>query len=526
MTRENRNYLHRLIYVYSLSLAAVALPLSEFLLSISQFILATNWLLEGNFKKKWDSAKTNKPLIVFLLLFFIHIIWLLNTNNFNYAFHDIRIKLPLFVLPFIIATTDALSKNELLKVLRYFNNAVLVSTFIMLALYFNCCGFEYTEVKSISIFISHIRFSLMLVFSIFIYLYFLAVGNGYFTNKYKKVLYVLITIWQVFFLFLLHARTGMVVFLLVLPIFLIWAANRTQRVSLKIASYMFAFFVIALPILFTIYVINSFYNTDKIDFNNLPKYTAHHNKYYNNPNLKILENGHYVWTNICYKELKEEWNKVSSIPFDSVDAKKQQIKYTIIRYLTSKGLTKDADGIKHLTPQDIKLIEQGETNYLAANKLSLYYLVYKIIWEIDVYKKTGDANHHSVTQRYEFLKTAFAIIKDNFWFGTGTGDVDDAFKKKYDELNTSLDKKHRLRAHNQLVTFFVTFGIIGFFISLIAIFYPYFITKTHQLFLANIFLFIIIFSFLNEDTLETQMGVTFFSFFYTIFVFGYKNKEL
>ncbi len=527
MTRENRNYLHRLIYIHSLLLAAVALPVSEFLLSLSQFFLAANWLTEGNFKAKWQRLKTNKPLLIFLMLFFIHLIWLINTVNFAYALHDIKIKLPLLVLPVIISTTPSLSREEFFKILRYFNNSVFVATLIMFALYWGCCGFEYTNVRNISVFISHIRFSLMLVFSIFIYLYFLVTNNGYLQHRHKMAIYAFFILWQVFFLFLLHARTGLLIFFLLLPFFLLWAGWKVaSKPVFRILYLLIVITVIIIPVSYVSYVVKNFYRTDSLNPSALPVYTPHHHPYYHNPSSGILENGHYVWTYISYPELKAGWEKISEIPFDSLDKKGQRIKFTLIRYLTSKGLTKDAEGIAQLTPEDVKLIENGETNYLAQNKFSLYYLIYRIVWEIDVYRKTGNANNHSVTQRYEFLKVASSIIKEHFWFGTGTGDVNDEYLKKYQAGLSSLHPQHWLRAHNQFVTFWVTFGITGLVLALIAIFLPPALTGTYRLFLFNLFLAIIFFSFLNEDTLETQMGVTFFSFFYTIFVFGYQNSRL
>ena len=523
MARDNRNYLHRLIYIYSLLLAAVALPLSEFLLSLSQFFLVGNWLLEGEFKRKKEILRKNKALLIFLLLYAVHIIWLFNTTDFSYALKDLRIKLPLLVFPLIIATTRPLTYEELKKILRYFNNSVLVATFIMFVLFLHCCDFQYDNVKHISVFISHIRFSLMLVLSIFTQLYFLTKE----LNNSKKFHLILTVIWEIIFLFILQARTGIIIFSVLLPVFLLWLIRqvknyRTVKTFLSISIIL----VIISPIAFIIYSINRFYKTDNVDFKKLPSYTALHNPYYHDTTRKIIENGHYVWINVSFKELKAGWNKISKIPFDSLDKKGQKIRYTLIRYLTSKGLTKDAQGLKQLSNEDIKLIENGETNYLAKNEFSPYYIIYKILWEIDVYKKTGNANNHSVTQRFEFLKAAMHIIKNNFWFGTGTGDVKQEYFNYYSNSHTKLKPKFWLRAHNQFVTFLLTFGIFGFIIVLIAIFVPPVLTKAHKLFLFNLFFAIVLFSFLNEDTLETQMGVTFFSFFYSIFVFGYDKEEI
>ena len=527
MTTENRDYLHRLIYIHSLLLAAVALPVSEFLLSLSQFFLVANWLIEGQLYDKWKKIKTNKPLLLFLTLFFTHIIWLLNTCNFQYAIHDIRIKLPLLVFPVIISSTQPLNKQELLKILKYFTNSVFVATLILFSLYLGCCNFEYTNTKNISIFISHIRFSLMITFSIFIYLYFFVKNEKFFNIKYHKIAYIVLILWKIFFLLLLQARTGILIFFLILPIFVFRMNNLfVKKIIVKYAIYFVTLFFVITPVYYVYYVIKKFYDVEQLNFSQLPKYTPKNNIYYHNPNLPILENGHYVWTYISYPELEEGWKKLSKIPFDSLDKKGQKIKFTLIRYLTSKGLTKDAKGISQLSLEDVKLVENGETNYLAKNKFSIYYLIYKIIWQIDVYLKIKEANNYSLIQRYEYLKVAFSIIRDNFWFGTGTGDVYDEYLKKYKSGISSLDKIHWHRAHNQIVTFFVTFGIVGFVIAIISIILPPYYTGAYKMLLFNIFFLIIFLSFLNEDTLETQMGVTFFSFFYTIFVFGYKNSRL
>jgi hypothetical protein len=70
------------------------------------------------------------------------------------------------------------------------------------------------------------------------------------------------------------------------------------------------------------------------------------------------------------------------------------------------------------------------------------------------------------------------------------------------------------------VTFFITFGIIGFVISMFSIFAPVFYEKKWHDYLFLVFFIIGMLSMLNEDTLETQTGVSFFMFFYALLLFG------
>ena len=159
-----------------------------------------------------------------------------------------------------------------------------------------------------------------------------------------------------------------------------------------------------------------------------------------------------------------------------------------------------------------------------ADRFSVYNIFYKILWQIDVYRKTGDCNNHSVVQRFEYWKTGERILSRNFLLGVGTGDIQDEFNTDYQLNESKLSLQNRHRTHNQFLTFAIAFGIIGFLIILIAFFFPVFKLWDKD-FAFMIFLIIILLSFLNEDTLETQTGVTLFVFFYSVFLFGKKRLK-
>jgi O-antigen ligase len=134
------------------------------------------------------------------------------------------------------------------------------------------------------------------------------------------------------------------------------------------------------------------------------------------------------------------------------------------------------------------------------------------------------ANNHSLTMRLLFMQTGLRIWKNNFWLGVGTGDVQDAFNWQYEFDQVELDQENRLRAHNQFLTFGITFGFIGFLIVLWMLMCLY---KN-----ANRFMFVtlslLLASFLNEDTLETQIGLTMFVGFicYSSLVLRPKDSDL
>jgi hypothetical protein len=219
------------------------------------------------------------------------------------------------------------------------------------------------------------------------------------------------------------------------------------------------------------------------------------------------------------KEVEEAWNQRSSIKFKDKDLKGNVLWSTLIRFLASKGLNKDAAAVNSLTVEDVSAVERGVPNVDYKDISSLKGRIREIMWEIDLYKKTGDANGHSLTQRFEYWKTACIIINENLLLGVGTGDVPNAFNEAYIQSNSSLFQEWRLRAHNQYLSITVGMGMIGLLWFLITLFYPMFKLGMQFNYLYMTFFIISLVSFFTEDTLETQAGVTFFAFFNSFFLF-------
>jgi hypothetical protein len=222
--------------------------------------------------------------------------------------------------------------------------------------------------------------------------------------------------------------------------------------------------------------------------------------------------------------MKEAWKKRSDIPFDSLDASKQTVKYTLARYLTSKGLHKDEHGVMMLTASDIENIENGIPNVKYTNRFSLYTRIHQIIWEYRNAKLGRNSSGHSIVQRIEFWQNAWDAFKNNRWLGVGIGDVNDVIIDYYEWRNSYLEKEWRLRAHNQYLTFLLTFGIIGCLFVLFVFIFPLLFESVRKNYFFMIFYTLALLSFLTEDTLETQAGVMFYALFYCITLFSV-NKQ-
>jgi len=519
----NLSFNHFKIYYFGLILVAICLPLSKFALSISMLFLLSNWILEFEFKAKWNRLKNNKSILIFTSIFIVHLLWLLNTKNFGYAFHDIGNKAILLLFPIIIGTSEKLNMNQIKVILVWFSVAVVSSSLISASILTGIINYPITDIREISVFMSHIRLSLLINFSIFSLAYILF-SKDYNLKRAEIIAYLIMIFWLSLFLFLLKSFTGIIIYILLVIVVSGFYSFKIKDIVPKLFLQLGLITIILVSASYITHSISKFYSVEKVDITKLEELTPSGNMYYHTFEKEQIENGNYVWIYFCQKELIEEWNSRSSIKYNEKDKQGHIIKNTLIRYLTSKGYRKDSVGVSKLTNTDIQNIEAGIPNYIFANKYKLYPKIYEAIWEIDAYKKGFNNYGSSITQRFEFLKTAKHIIKDNFWFGVGTGDVQDSFNIYYELNNSPLPEKNRLRAHNQYVTFLLTFGIVGFIIIVFSLFYPVFKSNLNPKYFLIILLAIVLLSFFNEDTLETQIGVTFFSYFYSLFLFGFKKE--
>ena len=501
---------------FGILVLAISLPLSRFGTGLGQFIIAGGWLLSGNLIIRFKRAFQN-PMVLMLWGFYaLHLIGLLWTKNFDFAFNDLRIKLPLFLMPLFISTIPPLTAKQFRSLFLLFVAATFASTMACLFVYFSWEDVNAHDIREISPFVSHIRLSLMVCFSLIISLWYIFKTK----NVLLKISLVIISAWFVYFLFFLESITGISI-LLIGGIFLLlrlMIVNTTSK-FLRISGG-----VLALALLATgLYTLNYIYTESTkvvtVDISALPKTTKLGRPYTHFPERQDLENGNLVWINYCQPEMDSAFRARTGKTVFDLDAKKGMLEITLMRYLTSKNLTKDAEGVSALTETDLKNILAGIATINELQESGIKKRIKDIAWEIRVYHFGGDPSGHSLTMRLEFWNAGIHLIKNNFWIGVGTGDIQDEYLLAYDEIKTKLSKEWRFVAHNQYIRIFVLFGLVGFVYFLFFLLYPaiYLIKFRDLLFVS--FLFIVLMSMLNEDTLESQTGVTFFALFNCILLF-------
>ena len=505
------------LYVFGLIVLVTGLPLSLFLISISQFILAGSFFLEGNPAEKFKRFINNKAALLVAGIWLMHVTGLIWTTNLSQGWNDIRIKLPLLILTVIMAGTEPLSRKQFFIVLNALIGAVVIGTIVSMAVLTGVIEREVIDIRDIFIFkISHIRFGLFTCIAIFSLLYF-TLSKNISLNRTYRILAGFIALWLLIFLFLVEALTGFIITLTIVFLILIYSAWKKMQTAGRLALVAVS---VAIPLI-VFFIFNNVY--EKI-------YTPHHepidlnartlqgNPYKFQLNHNEMENGYLVYIYMCDDELRRTWNRRSDIDLDSLGKKYQPLKSTLIRFLASKGLRKDSVGVQQLTDEEIHSIERGVPN-VHYQTPSIKVRLLQVMWEFNHYSKGGDPNGHSVMQRLESWKAALGVIQSHPLLGVGTGDLPKQVFNQYQIMNSKLNGNHYLRPHNQYLAIAVAFGIAGLCYFLFAICYPLFFLKNRNYFYLVFFMTLAI-SMLTEDTLETQPGATFFAFFNALFLFA------
>lgn len=545
--RNIRTDISSLVF-YTLVLLAVSIPLSEFGMSVSQFLLFLFWTVEGSdfnslYKKKESLSGLNRfrellriiglnlagkfrhvfhnpALLAVISIYLIHAAGILYSSDVEYALKDLRIKLPLLSLPVLLSTIAPLSIQRFRTLLIFFIMAVfggtLVSMFVLITRHVS-------DPRELSIFISHIRFGLTICFSLFILIHFLY--KRVFIKPVSKILMVFGIFWFLIFLLILESVTGLAITLTLFFILTLFAVFKIKKKLIKAP-------VLILLLLSPVAVINyfieeakQFNEVEKVDFSKLDKYTDRGTPYIHDTSSYGIENGKYVGLYLAAAELRQEWNSISELSYDGNDKKGQKLSYTLIRFLSSKGLRKDAGGIKQLTQKEISYIENGVANVAYLENLSLKSRFDQMLMGYSNYMLHGDPNASSVIQRIEYWKTSTYILKHHWLTGVGTGDLNNAFSAAYEDMGSKLSNAFRNRSHNQFLAIFIAFGVGGLLIFLFSLFYPPFKTGWYTDYYYFVFFIILFMSMLTEDTLETQAGATFFAFFNALLLFGRKRNH-
>jgi len=123
----------------------------------------------------------------------------------------------------------------------------------------------------------------------------------------------------------------------------------------------------------------------------------------------------------------------------------------------------------------------------------------------------------SANIRIEIWHKSAIIIKENFLFGVGNGDVKDVLISNYNTPSLAEAKEKGFNAHNQFMETTLGLGIIGLVMLAAILSLPFFKKRNFIDFpISTIFLLIIISGFIFESMFNAIAGVSFFGLFYSL----------
>lgn len=584
---------HQNIYLICLLLAAFLMSVSVWLLSAVSIAMSANWLLEGDYRRKYRTFKSNHRAVILLMLFAMYLLWLLNTADLIGAIGELKVRLPLLFFPVVLGSSVRPGPRTLRLVLLSFIAGCIVATVAGILALTGVLQVEISNPRDLALFVPSIRLSILLCFAIFSSLWLIMADRAGRTlhgskgsvtgseaatagKEMKSTLHGVVCsgregdsrggealsavnemaftgsdltftgrLWAMlssprttlsvslavaaammsWFLFRLLSVTGIILFDVLLVMTGIYMVAACKKIFAGLLLLAAAATVTAAGLILFHSATHSVNHPSDPLLNDALSVTASGNSYTHYPEETLMENGYLVWMNVCEEELRKEWNKRSGMDYDGPDSEGNELRVTLIRYLTFLGMTKDSAAVATLTERDISNIEGGFANPLYARKGSPRARAYELAWEL--HRASGGANPsgHSLTQRPEFYRAAFGIIRKYPWCGAGTGDVAGAFSDEYSSNATPLTGEYRLRAHNQYLTFAVTFGIPGMMLAVAMIVIPWLTSRYRRSYLFLLFMIVILVTMFNDDTFSSFTGAAFFSYFYTLLIVTCNNNE-
>lgn len=475
-------------------------------------LLAVNWIAEWNWTEKWQRLKKHKSALFWLLFLLVLCLGFVKADDASAALDNFATKLPLCLAPVIVATSKKMNFKELAFALGIFIVSVLSATIYSVCYY---ASHEITNIREISPFISHIRFSLCIDISI-VLLFSVVLSQ----NKIKRI-YRLVSLsvacWLVLYLFVAQTLTGILLLAFVVVVYsvcVLCSRNYMRKKKIYAGAFL-SVWILALA--YVVVISYQYFHVDQKDYQHLEPYTVNHHPYSHDLN-SMVENGSYIGVYVCEEELRSAWNRRSTISYDD-----PLIAASLIRYLNSLHLRKDSAAVMSLSDWDVHQVEQYVANVDYTRKLGLKRALYPMFFSMDLYSYNGTLTHSSLLKRWLAWKASMKLMAQYPLWGVGLGNQKQALMEVQMVENQTFEPIPG--CHNQFLTFGLIAGVfaIAAFVFLLA--YPFFEQKGKMTFVYIAFFIILVGSMFTEDTLETQAGYSLFAVLNALILYGYNLRK-
>lgn len=509
---NQRLTVHHALYFLMLVVLVGSQSVSNYMMSAMQILLAVNWALEWDMRRKFQ--RPMQPLLwSFLTLFGVLLLWMIPTAHQVTGWNELFSKLPLLAIPLVVLTSRPLSSKQLSFLVFAYCATVFVATIIGHVRHYLMPELEYRDIIP---FISHIRFALNVCMVVVFMLAYLLEH----TRRHGKVsvavslAVVVMTAYFLHFLLLIHSYTALIILFVVSLVMLACFGHRIAHKGLRRTLWLlFSTSTVAIALLVGVCV-RDYYKPISLVTEPLAPSTANGNPYLHKQN-GYIENGNLIDNYICNVELEKEWCKRSSMPLDTLTPMGYTVYPALLRYLNAIGTTKDSVGMQLLTDDDIRAIEEGIANPVYLHGSKLREMVYVMLFEYESYRIFGAVKNFSVLQRLELWRNTWKVFLRSPLFGCGTGDLEHECLTELAKSRSPL-ADHPRNPHNQYLSSLASFGIVGSLIIAVAFVWGLRMLRLRHRPLLVAYLVVLLISFISENTLSTLAGCVFATTFFSL----------
>jgi len=137
-------------------------------------------------------------------------------------------------------------------------------------------------------------------------------------------------------------------------------------------------------------------------------------------------------------------------------------------------------------------------------------------YDIESYFRDKSTSDFSDGGRFISIKAGLELGNGHPIFGVGIGDLKKEMSKIYETKYPNIHEEARHIPHNQFVSYYAAFGIVGIGWFLFVFLYPVFYNKNYKNPLMITLALIFFTSFLSEATIEGQIGTAFYLVFFLV----------
>ncbi|MCB9255747.1 MAG: O-antigen ligase family protein [Chitinophagales bacterium] len=138
--------------------------------------------------------------------------------------------------------------------------------------------------------------------------------------------------------------------------------------------------------------------------------------------------------------------------------------------------------------------------------------------------REGEVGHNSDARRWRSIELGWKMYREKPLLGFGLGNMEAAVNAFYEENYSEVEEYNRKLPHNQFLFTAVEMGFFGILILFLALFFPLVVAFKQKNVLFIILSIIILSSCMVENTLESQLGISFYLIFASLSLKSYEEE--